>query len=131
MTFIDLLVAELKRRADDRAAEDSPAAGVYRRLVAELPAMWKAYQLVPLSIEEGVAESGYTPQGLRAYMKRMGLTQLTRATLPRRGTEEVTISGPDPQAQTTVVLEVVKAPRRAPRNRRLRVAPSLAATVLP
>jgi hypothetical protein len=84
MTFTDKIVALLIERATDREAEGSPAAGVYRRVAEDVRTWWHEHQTAPLTMTDAVAESGYSEQGLRRYMRRHELAHLSRATLPVR-----------------------------------------------
>lgn len=86
-SFVQRAVAEFRDRAADRAKEDSPAAAVYRRVAEDLERMYQTHLTEPIDLLTGCHESGYTVSGLRGWMRRMGLQQLTRADLPRLARE--------------------------------------------
>lgn len=84
-TFADQVIAVMTARAVDREQEGSPAGPVYRRVADDVKTMWERWNAEPITLAEAVAVSGYTERGLRAWMVRVGVTQLTRATVPRHG----------------------------------------------
>ena len=116
MIFTDIVAARLLDRAADREAEGSPAAGVYRRVAADVYQWWHEYQTAPLDMAAAVAESGYSEQGLRRYMRRHELGYLSRSTLPVR---PLALSGEAP-AISEPPLTVCEEGRKvlAPRRRR-------------
>lgn len=62
VTFIDVVAARLMERAADREAEGSPAAGVYRRIAADILVWHEQYQTAPLALAEAVAVDDATRQ---------------------------------------------------------------------
>jgi hypothetical protein len=125
--FRDRLVAEFQQRAHDRAQESSPAAGVYERVATDIAKMFEAFMTEPITPAEGARLSGYTARGLRAWMKRAGVTTLTRATLPRKIDDDAAQVSQVEQGITIapeLLQTTLEPPTRRRRARRVHTAPA-------
>ncbi len=116
-SFVQRAVAEFRDRAADRAKEDSPAAAVYRRVAEDLERMYQTHLTEPIDLTTGCHESGYTVSGLRGWMRRMGLQQLTRADLPRLARERDTVEVINVVDVASVAHMPADAPPARPRSR--------------
>jgi hypothetical protein len=116
-SFVRRAVAEFRDRAADRAKEDSPAAAVYRRVAEDLERMYQAHVTEPIDLTTGCHESGYSVSGLRGWMRRMGLQQLTRADLPRLARERDAVEVINVVDVAGAARMHVDAPPARPRSR--------------